>query len=69
MTLLDHAAELGIFKDILDEGGYWSNRNINELAAEVNRWNCLLAGIVDESVVESEIAKLPNFGHLEAKEE
>ena len=68
VQLLDHAAELGILKDILDEGGYWSKRNINELAAEVTRWNCLLAGITDESVVESEIAKLPTFGYLDAEE-
>ena len=66
VKLLDHADELGIVKEVLDEGTYWEKRNIQELAAEVTRWNCLLVGVTDQSIVEAEIAKLPNYEYLEA---
>ena len=52
---------------------YWEKRDIKALAQEVGDWNTLIAGWVGrfkdafgEGVV-SEIAKYPNFEHLEAK--
>ena len=66
VQLLDFADELGIVKYVDDVGEYWEKRNINDLAAEATHWNCLLAGVTDQSVVEAAIAKLPNYEYLEA---
>ena len=73
VKLLDHAAELGILKVVSDEGNYWEKRDIKALAEEVGRWNTLLAGFAGRlkdafgESVEAEIAKFPDFEHLEAK--
>lgn len=73
VKLLDHAKELGILKEVSDEGDYWQKRDMKALAAEVGDWNTLIAGwagrfkdAFGDDVV-SEIAKFPNFEHLEAK--
>lgn len=73
VKLLDHAAELGILKEVSDEGDYWQKRDLPALASVVGDWNSLIAGFAGrlkdafgDSVV-SEIAKFPNFEHLEAK--
>ena len=65
--------ELGLLKHVSDEGDYWEKRDIKALAQEVGDWNTMIAGWVGrfkdafgEGVV-SEIAKYPNFEHLEAK--
>lgn len=73
VKLLDGAAELGILKDVRDEGHYWSRRDIKALATEVGDWNTMIAGwsgrLKDSfgDCLVSEIAKFPNFEHLEAK--
>ena len=73
VKLLDHAKELGILKEVSDEGDYWEKRDIKALAADVGDWNSMIAGwagrfkdAFGDGVV-SEIAKFPNFEHLEAK--
>lgn len=73
VKMLDHAAEIGVLKEVRDEGGYWENRDLRTLATEVGEWNSLIAGwagrlkdSVGDDVV-SEITKFPNFEHLEAK--
>lgn len=75
VKLLDHASELGLLKDVSDEGGYWEHRDVEALAKEVGEWNGMLAAfagrlkdsIGEGAAVDSEIAKFPNFEHLEAK--
>lgn len=73
VKLLDHAAELGILKEVSDEGKYWDKRDVKALAAEVGDWNTMIAGWAGRlkdalgDDVTAEIAKFPNFEHLEAK--
>jgi hypothetical protein len=73
VKLLDQAAKLGILKEVKDEGDYWQNRDVTALAKEVGDWNSMIAGWAGRlkdafgDSVESEIAKYPNFEHLEAK--
>jgi hypothetical protein len=73
VKLLDGAADLGILKEVRDEGGYWYGRDLKALATEVGDWNTMIAGWAGrlkdsfgEGLV-SEIAKFPNFEHLEAE--
>lgn len=75
VKLLDAAADIGILKDVRDEGEYWEKRDIKALVAEVGDWNTMIAGWAGrlkdsfgDSLV-SEITKFPNFEHLEAKAE
>ena len=65
--LLDDANELGIVRELMDEGGYFETRDLEALAAEVTRWKGLLARLSDEAVEEA-IANLPNFEYLKTKE-
>jgi hypothetical protein len=73
VKLLDHAAAIGILKEVSDEGDYWQKRDVKALAAEVGDWNTMIAGwsgrLKDAfgEAVESEITKYPNFEHLEAQ--
>lgn len=75
VKLLDHARELGVLKDVSDEGDYWQRRDVEALAKEVGEWNGMLAAfagrlkeaIGEGAALDSEIAKFPNFEHLEAK--
>jgi len=75
VKLLDAAAEIGVLKEVRDEGDYWEKRDIKALVAEVGDWNTMIAGWagrLKDSFGEgsvSEIAKFPNFEHLEAKAE
>jgi hypothetical protein len=72
VKLLDHAAHLGILKEVKDEGDFWQKRDVKALAQEVGEWNTMIAGWAGRlkdafgEGVESEIAKFPNFEHLEA---
>ena len=72
VKLLDHAAALGILKEVSDEGDYWKQRDVKALAAEVGDWNSMIAGWAGRlkdafgETVEAEITKFPNFEHLEA---
>ena len=73
VKLLDAAAELGILQEVSDEGGFWEKRDVKALAQEIGDWNSLVAGWVGRfkdafgDGFVSEIAKYPNFEHLEAK--
>jgi hypothetical protein len=73
VKLLDHADELGILKEVSDEGDFWEKRDIKALAQEIGDWNSMVAGWVgrfkDEFGADmvAEITKFPNFEHLEAK--
>jgi hypothetical protein len=75
VKLLDAAAELGVLKEVHDEGEYWEKRDIPALAAEVGDWNTMIAGWAGRlkdsfgDGLQSGIAKFPNFEHLEAKAE
>ena len=71
--LLDHAKELGILKEVSDEGGFYQNRDIPALVSTVGDWNAFIAagaGAIDELVsgkVVAPIKDYPDFEHLEAK--
>lgn len=73
IRLLDHAAQLGIVEAVIDEGGYWEERDVTSLAEEVGEWNRKLAGFVGHlkdllgNDVQAEITKFPDFEHLEAE--
>lgn len=73
IRMLDFAKELGILESVTDEGHFWENRDEQALAQEVSRWNTMIAGFAGQlkdamgDGVVSEIAKFPNFEHLEAK--
>ncbi|MCH7687409.1 MAG: hypothetical protein IH899_12135 [Planctomycetes bacterium] len=73
IRLLDHANELGFLDEVSDEGGFWEKRDVEALAREVGEWNVMLAGFTGQlkewfgDELESEIAKFPDFEHLEAK--
>jgi len=75
VKLLDTAAEIGILKEVRDEGDYWEKRDIKALAAEVGDWNTMIAGWAGRlkdsfgDGIAAEITKFPNFEHLEAKAE
>jgi len=73
VRLLDHAGELGILAAVNDEGGFWQNRQVQDLVQTVARWNEVIAGIAGKfkdllgDRAEAEITKYPDFEHLEAK--
>lgn len=73
VALLDHAATIGILKEVRDEGDFWDRRDVKALATEVGDWNSLIAGwagrLKDQfgDAIQAEIANFPNFEHLEAK--
>jgi len=79
VKLLDYAAELGILARVVDEGGYWKNRDAAALVKQIEHWNQMMAGAVGQmkdtleklgegtQSIMAEIVKFPNFEHLEAK--
>lgn len=71
--LLDHAKNLSILKDVRDESEFWEKRDLKALVGEVGKWNTMIAGwagrlkdAFGDGVI-AEIARFPNFEHLEAK--
>ncbi|KKL77515.1 hypothetical protein LCGC14_2034150 [marine sediment metagenome] len=72
IKMLDHAQSLGILEEVSDEGDFWQDRDVRALARQVGQWNEAIAafagGLKDllGDQVDSEIAKFPNFEHLEA---
>ena len=74
--MLDAANELGIVSDVSDEGGYWDNRNIEELTKTIHDHNVLIAGFAGQlkdklaadniTFIEASIFDYPNFEYLEA---
>lgn len=73
MDLLDAADQLGILKEVHDEGHYWEQRDTKALTAEIGQWNSMIAGMAGQfkdalgDGVVSEITKFPNFERLEAE--
>jgi hypothetical protein len=71
--LLDHAIKLGLSADVTDESGFYEDRNVEELAAEVVRWNKGIAAFTGElkdllgDGFAAEITRFPNFERLEAE--
>lgn len=45
IALLDKAQELKILEEVVDESGYWSDRNPHKLIAEGEKWNNLIVEI------------------------
>lgn len=78
--LLDYANKLGILDGVSDEGGFNEKRDVEALIEEVGNWNQMIAGFFggmkdaisaageETRMLVSEIAKFPNFEHLEAKD-
>ena len=73
IAMLDHARSLGILDSVSDEGDFWEKRDVEALARGVGQWNAMIAGwagqlkdLLGDQVL-SEIAKFPDFEHLEAK--
>ena len=76
VKMLDKAKELGFVVDCSDEGGYWENRNVAQLAETIGEWNTFLAGTVGELKdlldgqglsIQAPITERRDFEHLEAK--
>ena len=72
VALLDAARDLGLLRDVGDEGGYWEKRDVEALAGEIGYWNTAIAGLAGSikdmlgGAAEAPITKYPNFEHLEA---
>ena len=76
IAALDSARDLGFSVEVNDEGGFWDKRSVQSLAQEVGVWDCDLAAMFgaikdgmggDKDVrLVGEIAKRPDFEHLEA---
>lgn len=45
IALLDAARSAGFDVEVHDEGGYWINRNIPALVAEIGSWNTFILGV------------------------
>jgi hypothetical protein len=73
VSLLDHAAELGVLRSVSDESGFYERRSIEALVQEVGEYNARIAAFVGQlkdthgGKFLAEITKFPNFEHLEAK--
>ena len=75
ISMLDTARQAGVSTEVDDEGDYWKNRDIEELAIKIGLWNDHMAGFaatlqeklgVSKNVIASEISKYPNLEYLEA---
>jgi hypothetical protein len=74
VRLLDFARELAILHEVTDECGYWEGRDVKALVEGVGQWNAMIAGFVGGlkdlaggKDIQSEIARFPNYEHLEAE--
>jgi hypothetical protein len=78
--LLDNAEKLGILGSVSDESGFAEKRAVKALIEEVGNWNQMIAGFyggmkdavsaagADTRALVAEIARFPNFEHLEAED-
>ncbi len=71
VAMLDYAKELGILKEVSDEGDYWEKRDLKVLAEEVGRWDAFMAGfsamlekVVGKENLHSAIAESPRYERL-----
>jgi hypothetical protein len=74
VKILDFIQATGLTKvEVVDEGGYWEQRDPHALVREIGKWNELIAGFAGGlkdalgSQVEAAITDFANFEHLEAK--
>ena len=77
IKILDEAKNLGILDSVSDEGGYWEERNLQELISCVGEYNALIAAVVGgiqdlfanagNVTSYSPISEFPNFEYLEAE--
>lgn len=75
--LLDFAQKTGLIDvEVSDEGDYWTNRDVKELAHQVGEWNEMIAAVAGQFkdaaakagvTVEAPITKRADFEQLEAK--
>jgi len=72
IALLDKAKELGCLDEVHDEGGFWSQRNMQDLVRQIGSWNEMIAafgGVMKDLVgegIEMPISEFPDFEKLEA---
>jgi hypothetical protein len=68
---LDAAKRAGLLESVLDEGGYWEDRDAEKLLKTVGRWNSMMAGFVGSLELATgcdlpaPIKKNPEFERLE----
>jgi hypothetical protein len=68
---LDAAKRAGLLESVLDEGGYWEDRDAEKLLKTVGRWNRMMAGFVGSLELATgcdlpaPIKKNPEFERLE----
>lgn len=75
IQMLDAAQQLGILKNVSDEGKYWEKRDTQLLLESVGEYNALVAAVVGRlglgelagKQVYAPIAEFPNFEYLEAE--
>jgi hypothetical protein len=79
VRLLDGSKELGLLKDVKDEGGFWDQRDVTALVKEIGAWNAMMAGHVGElkdalevlgqnpKALQAAITQFPDFEHHEAR--
>jgi hypothetical protein len=73
IKLLDHAKELGLLREVTDEGDFWKKRDLPALVQEVGEWNSMIAGWAGRlkdalgSDLVCAITNFSDFEHLEAQ--
>jgi hypothetical protein len=73
IAMCDFAKEIGVLKEVVDEGEYWEKRDVRALTETVGKWNAMIAGFVGQwkdrhgDRFVAEITAFPNFEHLEAE--
>jgi len=71
-AMLDYFKSLGVVKSVTDEGGYYDQRDLNVLRAELEKYDALIAAMAGSLMdnfdsVEAPILSRPDFEHLEMK--
>lgn len=76
VKVLDAAKALGILREVLDEGNYWQDRDVQSLARQVGQWNQMVAAAMEAlgnqarqigGTLSAPICQYPDFPHLAAK--
>jgi hypothetical protein len=72
IAMLDYFESLGVIKRVTDEGGYYDQRDLNALRAELEKYDALIAAMAGSLMdnfdsVEAPILNRPDFEHLEMK--
>ena len=72
VAMLDYFKSLGVVKSVTDEGGYYDQRDLKKLRAELEKYDALIAAMAGSLIdnfdsVEAPILSRPDFEHLEMK--